>query len=32
MRLNTLIWAGSSRDHKLMESLEAAISTFFEGK
>jgi ankyrin repeat protein len=32
MRLNALIWAGSSHNHQLIESLQAAIHTFFEGK
>ncbi|WP_083918677.1 ankyrin repeat domain-containing protein [Mesorhizobium metallidurans] len=32
MRLNALIWAGSIRNHHLIEKLEAAIHRFFEGK
>jgi ankyrin repeat protein len=32
MRLNALIWAGSARNAQLIEKLETAIHTFFEGK
>jgi ankyrin repeat protein len=32
MRLNALIWAGSTRNAELIETLEAAIHAFFEGK
>ena len=32
MRLNALIWAGSTRNAELIEELEAAIHAFFEGK
>ncbi|WP_246683104.1 ankyrin repeat domain-containing protein [Mesorhizobium sp. B2-8-3] len=32
MRLNALIWAGSTRNGELIEKLEAAIHAFFEGK
>jgi ankyrin repeat protein len=32
MRLNALIWAGSTRDGELIEKLDAAIHAFFEGK
>ncbi|MDX8494866.1 ankyrin repeat domain-containing protein [Mesorhizobium sp. VK22B] len=32
MRLNALIWAGSTRNAELIEKLDAAIHTFFEGK
>ncbi|TIT18508.1 MAG: ankyrin repeat domain-containing protein, partial [Mesorhizobium sp.] len=32
MRLNALIWAGSTRNAQLIETLDAAIHTFFEGK
>jgi ankyrin repeat protein len=32
MRLNALIWAGSSHNPQLIEKLEASIHTFFEGK
>ncbi|RWF42660.1 MAG: ankyrin repeat domain-containing protein [Mesorhizobium sp.] len=32
MRLNALIWAGSTRNAELIETLDAAIHTFFEGK
>jgi ankyrin repeat protein len=32
MRLNALIWAGSCHNPHLIERLEAAIHTFFEGK
>ena len=32
MRLNALIWAGSSRNAELIEKLDAAIHAFFEGK
>lgn len=31
VRLNTLIWAGSSQNHQFMEKLEAAIRNFFDG-
>ncbi|TIV17285.1 MAG: ankyrin repeat domain-containing protein [Mesorhizobium sp.] len=32
MRLNALIWAGSTRNAELIEQLDAAIHSFFEGK
>ena len=32
MRLNALIWAGSCHNPHLIEKLESAIHTFFEGK
>jgi ankyrin repeat protein len=32
MRLNALIWAGSTRNSELIEKLDAAIHAFFEGK
>jgi uncharacterized protein len=32
MRLNALIWAGSCHNQQLIEKLEGAIDTFFEGK
>ena len=32
MRLNALIWAGSTRNAELIETLEAAIHAFFDGK
>lgn len=32
VRLNALIWAGSTHDHQLIESLDTAISDFFEGR
>ena len=32
MRLNALIWAGSAGNAELIERLDAAIHTFFEGK
>ncbi|MEJ6782647.1 ankyrin repeat domain-containing protein [Aminobacter sp. Piv2-1] len=32
MRINALIWAGSSHNHQLIDKLEAAITNFFEGK
>lgn len=32
VRLNALIWAGSTHDHQLIESLETAIRDFFEGR
>ena len=31
MRLNALIWTGSSGNQRLIERLQAAINTFFEG-
>lgn len=31
VRLNTLIWAGSSHNHQFIEKLEAAIRNFFDG-
>lgn len=32
VRLNALIWAGSTHDHELMEKLETTIRDFFDGK
>ncbi|TIU86186.1 MAG: ankyrin repeat domain-containing protein [Mesorhizobium sp.] len=32
MRLNALIWAGSTRNAELIEQLDEAIHSFFEGK
>ncbi|WP_245273458.1 ankyrin repeat domain-containing protein [Mesorhizobium sp. WSM3224] len=32
VRLNALIWAGSTRNGELIEKLDAAIHVFFEGK
>ncbi|TIW16906.1 MAG: ankyrin repeat domain-containing protein, partial [Mesorhizobium sp.] len=32
MRLNALIWAGSTRNAELIGKLDAAIHSFFEGK